>query len=215
MGLLAKIKQALKPKENKKKKKNVKTYTDNPLLKTKKKETSSTKKTAPKSLGGTLPTGKDRLDAVVKKKADIKKTTIKPTIKRTATKTPISKSNIKTYTDNPLLKTRKSEDNLVQLRTKRKENKELERAKKAKSAGNNEMYQKHTQKANEYADQYKQLKQSEKKGYESLTPNEMALYQTLSLTGNPEYVKKGLESAKKTYGDQHQETQNKIAGQYR
>ena len=32
------IKQALKPKENKKKK-NVKTYTDNPLLKTKKKET--------------------------------------------------------------------------------------------------------------------------------------------------------------------------------
>lgn len=212
MGLLAKIKQALKPKENKKKKTNVKTYTDNPLLKTKKKETS---KTTPKNIKGTFPTGKDRLDAVVKKKADIKKTTTKPTTKRTTTKTPTSKSNIKTYTDNPLLKTTKSEDNLAQLRTKRKENKELERAKKAKSAGNNEMYQKHTQKANEYADQYKQLKQSEKKGYESLTPNEMALYQTLSLTGNPEYVKKGLESAKKTYGDQFKETQNKIAGQYR
>lgn len=180
MGLLAKIKQALKPKENKKKK-NVKTYTDNPLLKT-------------------------------KKKADIKKTT---TNKKTTTKTTTKKPNIKTYTDNPLLKTTKSEDNLAQLRTKRKENKELEKAKKAKSAGNNEMYQKHTQKANEYANQYKQLKQSEKKGYESLTPNEMALYQTLSLTGNPEYVKKGLESAKKTYGDQFKDTQNKIAGQYR
>ena len=214
MGLLAKIKQALKPKENKKKKTNVKTYTDNPLLKTKKKETSSTKKTAPKSLGGTLPTGKDRLDEVVKKNLN-KQTTTKPTTKRTTTKTPTSKSNIKTYTDNPLLKTTKSEDNLAQLRTKRKENKELEKAKKAKSAGNNEMYQKHTQKANEYADQYKQLKQSEKKGYESLTPSEMALYQTLSLTGNPEYVKKGLESAKKTYGDQFKDTQNKIAGQYR
>lgn len=213
MGLLAKIKQALKPKENKKKK-NVKTYTDNPLLKTKKKETSSTKKTAPKSLGGTLPTGKDRLDAVVKKSLN-KNTAAKTGTKKATTKTPTSKSNIKTYTDNPLLKTTKSEDNLAQLRTKRKENKELERAKKAKSAGNNEMYQKHTQKANEYADQYKQLKQSEKKGYESLTPNEMALYQTLSLTGNPEYVKKGLESAKKTYGDQFKDTQNKIAGQYR
>lgn len=214
MGLLAKIKQALKPKENKKKK-NVKTYTDNPLLKTKKKETSSTKKTTPKNIKGALPTGKDRLDAVVKKKADIKKAATKTTNRKTTTKTPTSKSNIKTYTDNPLLKTTKSEDNLAQLRTKRKENKELERAKKAKSAGNNEMYQKHTQKANEYANQYKQLKQSEKKGYESLTPNEMALYQTLSLTGNPEYVKKGLESAKKTYGDQFKETQNKIAGQYR
>ena len=212
-GLLSKIKQALKPKENKKKK-TVKTYTDNPLLKTKKKETSSTKKTAPKSLGGTLPTGKDRLDEVVKKNLN-KKTTVKTTDKRTTTKTPTNKSNIKTYTDNPLLKTTKSEDNLAQLRTKRKENKELEKAKKAKSAGNNEMYQKHTQKANEYADQYKQLKQSEKKGYESLTPSEMALYQTLSLTGNPEYVKKGLESAKKTYGDQFKDTQNKIAGQYR
>ena len=213
MGLLSKIKQALKPKENKKKK-NIKTYTDNPLLKTKKKETSSTKKTAPKSLGGTLPTGKDRLDEVVKKNLN-KNTVAKTDTKKTTTKTPTSKSNIKTYTDNPLLKTTKSEDNLAQLRTKRKENKELEKAKKAKSAGNNEMYQKHTQKANEYADQYKQLKQSEKKGYESLTPSEMALYQTLSLTGNPEYVKKGLESAKKIYGDQFKETQNKIAGQYR
>ena len=211
MGLLAKIKQALKPKENKKKKTNVKTYTDNPLLKTKKKETS---KTTPKDIKGTLPTGKDRLDEAVKKNLN-KQTTTKPTTKRTTTKTPTSKSNIKTYTDNPLLKTTKSEDNLAQLRTKRKENKELEKAKKAKSAGNNEMYQKHTQKANEYADQYKQLKQSEKKGYESLTPSEMALYQTLSLTGNPEYVKKGLESAKKTYGDQFKDTQNKIAGQYR
>lgn len=214
MGLLAKIKQALKPKENKKKKTNVKTYTDNPLLKTKKKETSSTKKTTPKDIKGTLPTGKDRLDAVVKKNLN-KNTAAKTGTKKTTTKTPTSKSNIKTYTDNPLLKTTKSEDNLAQLRTKRKENKELERAKKAKSAGNNEMYQKHTQKANEYADQYKQLKQSEKKGYESLTPSEMALYQTLSLTGNPEYVKKGLESAKKTYGDQFKDTQNKIAGQYR
>lgn len=214
MGLLAKIKQALKPKENKKKKTNVKTYTDNPLLKTKKKETSSTKKTTPKNIKGTLPTGKDRLDAVVKKSLN-KNTAAKTGTKKATTKTPTSKSNIKTYTDNPLLKTTKSEDNLAQLRTKRKENKELERAKKAKSAGNNEMYQKHTQKANEYADQYKQLKQSEKKGYESLTPNEMALYQTLSLTGNPEYVKKGLESAKKTYGDQFKDTQNKIAGQYR
>lgn len=213
MGLLAKIKQALKPKENKKKK-NVKTYTDNPLLKTKKKETSSTKKTAPKDIKGTLPTGKDRLDAVVKKNLN-KNTAVKTGTKKTTAKTPTNKSNIKTYTDNPLLKTRKSEDNLAQLRTKRKENKELEKAKKAKSAGNNEMYQKHTQKANEYADQYKQLKQSEKKGYESLTPSEMALYQTLSLTGNPEYVKKGLESAKKTYGDQFKDTQNKIAGQYR
>lgn len=213
MGLLSKIKQALKPKENKKKK-NIKTYTDNPLLKTKKKETSSTKKTAPKSLGGTLPTGKDRLDEAVKKGLN-KNTATKTDPKKTTTKTPTSKSNIKTYTDNPLLKARKSEDNLAQLRTKRKENKELEKAKKAKSAGNNEMYQKHTQKANEYANQYKQLKQSEKKGYESLTPSEMALYQTLSLTGNPEYVKKGLESAKKIYGDQFKETQNKIAGQYR
>ena len=122
MGLLSKIKQALKPKENKKKKTNVKTYTDNPLLKTKKKETSSTKKTAPKSLGGTLPTGKDRRDEAVKKNLN-KQTTTKPTTKRTTTKTPTSKSNIKTYTDNPLLKTTKSEDNLAQLRTKRKENK--------------------------------------------------------------------------------------------
>lgn len=90
MGLLAKIKQALKPKENKKKK-NVKTYTDNPLLKTKKKETSSTKKTAPKSLGGTLPTGKDRLDEVVKKKTTEKKTTTKTTTdkKKTLPKGPI------------------------------------------------------------------------------------------------------------------------------
>ena len=86
MGLLAKIKQALKPKENKKKK-NVKTYTDNPLLKTKKKETSSTKKTAPKSLGGTLPTGKGRLDEVVKKKTTEKKTTTKTTTKTTDKKT--------------------------------------------------------------------------------------------------------------------------------
>ena len=214
MGLLSKIKQALKPKENKKKKTNVKTYTDNLLLKTKKKETSSTKKTTPKNIKGTLPTGKDRLNEAVKKNLN-KNTAAKTGTKKTTTKTPTSKSNIKTYTDNPLLKTTKSEDNLAQLRTKRKENKELERAKKAKSAGNNEMYQKHTQKANEYANQYKQLKQSEKKGYKSLTPNEMALYQTLSLTGNPEYVKKGLESAKKTYGDQFKDTQNKIAGQYR
>ena len=89
MGLLAKIKQALKPKENKKKK-NVKTYTDNPLLKTKKKEASSTKKTAPKDIKGTLPTGKDRLDEVVKKKADTKKTTDKKTTsKNTLPKGPI------------------------------------------------------------------------------------------------------------------------------
>ena len=105
MGLLAKIKQALKPKENKKKK-TVKTYTDNPLQKKKKKETSSTKKTAPKSLGGTLPTGKDRLDEVVKKSLN-KKTTAKTTDKKIATKTSPSKPNIKTYTDNPLLKTTK------------------------------------------------------------------------------------------------------------
>ena len=97
MGLLAKIKQALKPKENKKKK-NVKTYTDNPLLKTKKKETSSTKKTTPKNIKGTLPTGKDRPDEVVKKNLN-KKTTVKTTDKRTTTKTPTNKSNIKTYTD--------------------------------------------------------------------------------------------------------------------
>ncbi len=94
MGLLAKIKQALKPKENKKKK-NVKTYTDNPLLKTKKKETSSTKKTAPKSLGGTLPTGKDRLDAVVKKKTTEKKTTTKTTINKTTDKKTLPKGPIK------------------------------------------------------------------------------------------------------------------------
>ena len=86
MGLLAKIKQALKPKENKKKK-NVKTYTDNPLLKTKKKETSSTKRTAPKDIKGTLPTGKDRLDEVVKKKTTEKKTTTKTTTKTTDKKT--------------------------------------------------------------------------------------------------------------------------------
>ena len=95
MGLLAKIKQALKPKENKKKKTNVKTYTDNPLLKTKKKETSSTKKTAPKSLGGTLPTGKDRLDAVVKKKTTEKKTTTKTTINKTTDKKTLPKGPIK------------------------------------------------------------------------------------------------------------------------
>lgn len=94
MGLLAKIKQALKPKENKKKK-NVKTYTDNPLLKTKKKETSSTKKTAPKPLGGTLPTGKDRLDEVVKKKADTKTTNKKTTIKKTTSKNTLPKGPIK------------------------------------------------------------------------------------------------------------------------
>ena len=94
MGLLAKIKQALKPKENKKKK-NVKTYTDNPLLKTKKKETSSTKKTAPKDIKGTLPTGKDRLDAVVKKKADTKTTNKKTTIKKTTSKNTLPKGPIK------------------------------------------------------------------------------------------------------------------------
>lgn len=94
MGLLAKIKQALKPKENKKKK-NVKTYTDNPLLKTKKKETSSTKKTAPKSLGGTLPTGKDRLDEVVKKKTTEKKTTTKTTTNKTTDKKTLPKGPIK------------------------------------------------------------------------------------------------------------------------
>lgn len=94
MGLLAKIKQALKPKENKKKK-NVKTYTDNPLLKTKKKETSSTKKTAPKPLGGTLPTGKDRLDEVVKKKADTKTTNKKTTIKKATSKNTLPKGPIK------------------------------------------------------------------------------------------------------------------------
>lgn len=89
MGLLAKIKQALKPKENKKKK-NVKTYTDNPLLKTKKKETSSTKRTTPKDIKGTLPTGKERLDAVVKKKADTKTTNKKTTTdKKTLPKGPI------------------------------------------------------------------------------------------------------------------------------
>ena len=86
MGLLSKIKQALKPKENKKKK-NVKTYTDNPLLKTKKKETSSTKRTAPKDIKGTLPTGKGRLDEVVKKKTTEKKTTTKTTTKTTDKKT--------------------------------------------------------------------------------------------------------------------------------
>ena len=86
MGLLAKIKQALKPKENKKKK-NVKTYTDNPLLKTKKKETI---KTTPKDIKGTLPTGKERLDEAVKKKADTKKTTDKKTTsKNTLPKGPI------------------------------------------------------------------------------------------------------------------------------
>ena len=89
MGLLSKIKQALKPKENKKKK-TVKTYTDNPLLKTQKKETSSTKKTVPKDIKGTLPTGKDRLDAVVKKKADTKTTNKKTTTdKKTLPKGPI------------------------------------------------------------------------------------------------------------------------------
>ena len=95
MGLLAKIKQALKPKENKKKKTNVKTYTDNPLLKTKKKETSSTKKTAPKGIKGTLPTGKDRLDAVVKKKTTEKKTTTKTTINKTTDKKTLPKGPIK------------------------------------------------------------------------------------------------------------------------
>lgn len=95
MGLLAKIKQALKPKENKKKKKNVKTYTDNPLLKTKKKETSSTKKTTPKDIKGTLPTGKDRLDEVVKKKTTEKKTTTKTTINKTTDKKTLPKGPIK------------------------------------------------------------------------------------------------------------------------
>ena len=95
MGLLAKIKQALKPKENKKKKTNVKTYTDNPLLKTKKKETSSTKKTTPKDIKGTLPTGKDRLDAVVKKKTTEKKTTTKTTINKTTDKKTLPKGPIK------------------------------------------------------------------------------------------------------------------------
>ena len=94
MGLLAKIKQALKPKENKKRK-NVKTYTDNPLLKTKKKETSSTKKTTPKDIKGTLPTGKDRLDAVVKKKTTEKKTTTKTTINKTTDKKTLPKGPIK------------------------------------------------------------------------------------------------------------------------
>lgn len=94
MGLLAKIKQALKPKENKKKK-NVKTYTDNPLLKTKKKETSSTKKTTPKNIKGTLPTGKDRLDDVVKKKTTEKKTTTKTTTKKTTDKKTLPKGPIK------------------------------------------------------------------------------------------------------------------------
>lgn len=94
MGLLSKIKQALKPKENKKKK-NIKTYTDNPLLKTKKKETSSTKKTAPKGIKGTLPTGKDRLDAVVKKKTTEKKTTTKTTINKTTDKKTLPKGPIK------------------------------------------------------------------------------------------------------------------------
>ena len=94
MGLLAKIKQALKPKENKKKK-NVKTYTDNPLLKTKKKETSSTKKTTPKDIKGTLPTGKERLDAVVKKKTTEKKTTTKTTINKTTDKKTLPKGPIK------------------------------------------------------------------------------------------------------------------------
>lgn len=90
MGLLSKIKQALKPKENKKKKKNVKTYTDNPLLKTKKKETSSTKRTTPKDIKGTLPTGKDRLNEAVKKKADTKTTNKKTTTdKKTLPKGPI------------------------------------------------------------------------------------------------------------------------------
>ena len=92
MGLLAKIKQALKPKENKKKKTNVKTYTDNPLLKTKKKETS---KTSPKNIKGTLPTGKDRLDAVVKKKTTEKKTTTKTTINKTTDKKTLPKGPIK------------------------------------------------------------------------------------------------------------------------
>lgn len=94
MGLLAKIKQALKPKENKKKK-NVKTYTDNPLLKTKKKETSSTKKTAPKDIKGTLPTGKERLDEVVKKKTTEKKTTTKTTTNKTTDKKTLPKGPIK------------------------------------------------------------------------------------------------------------------------
>lgn len=95
MGLLAKIKQALKPKENKKKKTNVKTYTDNPLLKTKKKETSSTKKTAPKDIKGTLPTGKDRLDEVVKKKTTERKTTTKTTTNKTTDKKTLPKGPIK------------------------------------------------------------------------------------------------------------------------
>lgn len=94
MGLLAKIKQALKPKENKKKK-NVKTYTDNPLLKTKKKETSSTKKTVPKDIKGTLPTGKERLDEVVKKKTTEKKTTTKTTTNKTTDKKTLPKGPIK------------------------------------------------------------------------------------------------------------------------
>ena len=95
MGLLSKIKQALKPKENKKKKTTVKTYTDNPLLKTKKKETSSTKKTVPKDIKGTLPTGKDRLDAVVKKKTTAKNTTTKTTINKTTDKKTLPKGPIK------------------------------------------------------------------------------------------------------------------------
>lgn len=192
MGLLSKIKRALKTKDDDKKKKNVKTYVDNPMLKTKKKETANK--------------GNDTKSNTNPSKKDTKKPT---------------KPVVKTYTDNPALKTKGTGDTFAQHRTKQKAISELKKAQKSKEAGNTKLYDEHTEKARTYKNQYTSMKSTEKKGYENLTKNEMAVLQTAMLTGNMDYASKVIRNAENGAYTRDDKVRNeyanmgrKIGGQY-
>ena len=226
MGLLSKLKRALKTKDDKKNK-NLKTYRDNPMLKTEKKGSSSSKsKTKEKtySVDNPHPTIKQKKESrqnlpsysasvqgkknTASSRIDTAKYLFDKDGKKSADRLGVEyrgkgsqhyKNTRSKSINGSKDKTDTTKDTPYQKYQYNYSKDLYSKAEAAYKSGDIATGNKYASKAEEHAKKYQTSKNAPKA--RSLTSNEALLLQTLGLSGSPEYTQKGLTAAQQTYAN--------------